>query len=117
VEELKSVSLIFEQLLTQFKLMTSRERINFDDLEVVLADVINNRTKPRRVGNIFDLMEALNDGSKPIGILWLQWADVNAMIYKEFPNLTTEEGFAIAEAFAQAQDQMKEQLKDTFNED
>lgn len=103
---------LFESGSVIMKSLPRRQRHRIDEVEVVFVDVVNGRAKPRRAFTFMDIMEAIEDGAKPIGLIIVDWSDSDKMEMKEFPSLSTEDQSILAAAFAESQDQQKEEFED-----
>jgi hypothetical protein len=107
----ESMLFLFESANSILRTLPSKERYDMDDLEVVFIDTINGKLKANRTFGFLDTLEAINNGGKPVGLLLLNWEDPDNMQVKEFPGLTTEESSVLTHAFAEAQDQAKEEYE------
>lgn len=103
---------LFESGSGIMKSLPRRRRHRIDEVEVVFVDLINGRAKPRRAFTFMDIMEAVEDGAKAIGLIIVDWSDPEKMEMKEFAKLSTEEQSILAAAFAESQDQQKEEYGD-----
>lgn len=88
--------------------LPTRIKINTDDVEVVFLDNVNGRMKPRRARGFLEVIEALNDGSTPIGFLLICWTDAEKITAKPMDALSNEGQAALAHALAEAQDEARE---------
>lgn len=92
--------------------ITPTERRSFDDIEMVFIDVVNGRPRFDRAFTFVDVIECLSRGAKPIGLILLHWDGADKMKTLELPNLTTTEQELLMHAFAEAQDEAKENIGD-----
>src|SRR5208337_4072825 len=101
---------LFEAGSSILKLVPRRKRVRIDEIEVVFLDVVNGKNQARRAFTFADILEAIEDGSKPIGLILIDWNDPEKMESKEFSGLTPDEVQILMNAFAEAQDQQKDDL-------
>lgn len=112
----KSVLLIFDQAISKLSSMPKRKREDISDVEVVFADIINGRTKHNSCGDLATIIEALERGGKPIGLLFLDWRDSEKTEAFEFPGISSDEAEALIHALATAQDDIEEMHHDGYEE-
>ena len=103
---------LFEETFKVFDALPPSQRKALEEYELVFVHVVNGRHKPERVFAVADLIRALEDGGKPVGLIIGHWLDVDKMTVKEFPNLTVAEQVALHAAFAEYQDESKERFTD-----
>lgn len=108
---LESLSRLFTSGSEVMRRLPRGLKNNLDEVEVVFMDTVNGRPKHRRGFTFIDIMEAIEERSKPIGLILINWNDVDEMQMKEFPNLTSIEQAILAAAFAESQDQQNEGLE------
>ncbi len=94
-----------------------RKRGIIDEIEIVFVDIVNTKAKVRRTLNLFELFNAIKDGSEPIGLILINWSDPEEMQSRELPGISIEEQSLLLNAFAEAQDELKEVHSEGNNED
>lgn len=97
---------LFEGLISLVGSIAPRNLKKVSDSEIVFADLVNGKLRHRTVNSIIDILDAIKDDSKPIGIILCTW-DLDTMYTKEFPGLTTEEQQLLMHAFAESQDERR----------
>jgi hypothetical protein len=108
-ESLKEAALsFFENVDSILTRMTPRNKADIDEVIVVYIDTVNGKPKHRTNYNLLEIWTALNEGSKPIGLILMNW-NGNDIKMKEFPNITTEEQAILVHALAETQDQNAEE--------
>lgn len=103
---------LFESGQVILKSIGPSKRRRIDEIEIVFLDVVNGRNKSRRVQGFAEILEALEDGSTPIGLIFIDWGDPDKMESKEFPGLDAAATQTLLSAFAEAQDQCREDMGD-----
>ncbi len=101
---------LFEAGSSILKLIPRRKRVRIDEVEIVFVDSVNGKNKPRRATTFAEILEAVEDGSKPIGLIFIDWNDPERMESKEFSGISSDETQILMNAFAEAQDQQKDDL-------
>lgn len=103
---------LFEAVNSIVKSIPRRKRMSVDEFEIVFVDSVNGRNKHRRAYTFIEIMEAIEDGSKPVGVILLYWMNPDAMEMKEFSNISHDEQATLAAAFAEAQDQQQQESEE-----
>ena len=103
--------ILFETGAALFNSIPPRKRNDVDEVEVVFVDIVNGKSKPRREFTFQGILVALQDGSKPVGLTFIHWQSADKMSMKAFPGLSPVEESTLAEAFAEAQDQQREEFE------
>lgn len=109
-----------EELIRASELMknvTPRDRMNVDEVELVFVDNLNGKLKPRRTFTFLDMMEAIEEGSKPIGIILLNYSDSDLVSSRQLPDIGPEAQEALMHALAEAQDQVNRHSNENPEED
>lgn len=106
-----SSSLIIDLFLQATKILLSlprNERRDLDEVEVVFVDNINGNLKPRRTCGFLEVITAIADKGKPVGLILEQWGSSSQMRVMPFTGIALGEEQALMSAFAEAQDEAHE---------
>jgi len=104
---------LFESGQAILKSIGPSKRRRIDEIEIVFLDIVNGKNKGRRVEGFADILEALEDGSTPIGLIFVSWEDADRMESKEFPGLDAAATQTLLNSFAEAQDQHRADMEDS----
>lgn len=85
-----------------------RKKKNIDGIEIVFLDNINGHMKHNRSYTLSEVIEALQSGGTPIGIILMKWDAPEEMEFKELPGISSEAQAVLIHAFAEAQDEVNE---------
>ena len=102
---------MFEAGQSILKSVGPSKRRKIDEVEVVFLNVVNGRNKPSREWTWTDVLDALEGGGKPIGLIFVK-EDPDDMEHQAFPDLGAEETQVLLTAFAEAQDDQRADLED-----
>jgi hypothetical protein len=83
---------------------------NVDSVEVVFVDIVNGRAKHHRANGFHEILQAVENGGTPVGVIGLNWVGTESSVY-EFPGITPEQQNLLMHAFAEAQDEQEELFK------
>jgi len=102
---------LFEKSSALIRSLGHRKRQKIDEIEVVFVHNVNGRNKPARASSFQFVLEAIEDGGRPIGLILVEYLDAESMKMMLFPNPNPGDEELLATAFAESQDEQKE-----FNE-
>lgn len=97
--------------------LSPRDRNKFDEIEIVLMDIVNNKPKHRRTYTISEAIWGTFDGGIPIGIIMLKWGKPEDMVSRLLPDGPKEAIELLAHSLAEAQDEQSVMTSEDDDDD